>query len=227
MGVTRSCSKVPTFTLAHDRAGRQDDADELKQHGDEPRDDVVRRPALRVEEDDGVGPRSRLAGDDGLEAREVVIGDEPVDAREGLGARRRVGAVDEHEHLSRRSADAVVMEPGRDDDRDARTPRANLLAGALGIRRDVDDLERLGGAELILEQAAVDRMILIDDAGRQVVNGLVDEAEEDELHDRQHERQAQRAGVAEDVQELLAEDCEERAPHVRPPLRRANARRPR
>lgn len=97
------------------------------------------------------------------------------------------------------ATDAVVVEPRRDDDRDARPPRADPLTGVLGIGRDIDDLEGLGGAQLILEQAAVDGLILIDDAGRQVVNGLVDEAEEDELHDRQHERQSQGAGIAEDV----------------------------
>ena len=56
-------------------------------------------------------------------------------------------------------------------------------------------------------------MILIDDDGRQIVHGLVDEAEQDELQDRDHERQPKRAGVAKDVQELLPEDREERAPH--------------
>ena len=56
-------------------------------------------------------------------------------------------------------------------------------------------------------------MILIDDRGRQIVDGLVDEAEQHQLHDRQHERQPERPGVADDVQELLPEDGEERAPH--------------
>ena len=49
---------------------------------------------------------------------------------------------------------------------------------------------------------------------------LIDEAEQHHLHDGQRQRQAQRSRVTEDVQELLAEDGEERPPHVRPPPRR-------
>ena len=105
------------------------------------------------------------------------------------------------------------MEPRRDDDRDPRPTGADLLARPLGIGRDVDDLEGLGGPQLIAEEAAVDGMILVDDRGRQIVDGLVDEAEQHQLHDRQHQRQPQRAGVAKDVQELLAKHRQERAPH--------------
>ena len=105
------------------------------------------------------------------------------------------------------------MEPRRDDDRDPRPAGANLLTCALGIGRDVDDPEGLGGAQLIAEEAAVDGVILVDDRGRQIVDGLIDEAEEHQLHDREHQRQPQRAGVAKDVQELLPKHRQERAPH--------------
>ena len=63
------------------------------------------------------------------------------------------------------------------------------------------------------EEPAFDRMVLVDDRGRQIVHGLIDEAEQHELHDRQHERQPERSRVANDVQELLAKHGQERAPH--------------
>ena len=75
------------------------------------------------------------------------------------------------------------MESGRDHDRDARPSGANLLARVFRIGCDVDDLERLGGLELISKKPAFDRVILIDDRRRQIVHSLVDEAEQHELHD--------------------------------------------
>ena len=69
-------------------------------------------------------------------------------------------------------------------------------------------------------------LVLIDDDRRQVVHGLVDEAEEHELEQRDGQRDHQRPAVAQDVQELLAEDGDERVPHGQAPLA-CGAREPR
>ena len=92
-------------------------------------------------------------------------------------------------------------------------PGADHLPRLIGAAGDGDDLERPARRQLALEQAALDRAILIDDRRRQIVHALIDEAEQHQLHDRQRQRQPQRPRVAEDVQELLAEDRDERPPH--------------
>ena len=48
------------------------------------------------------------------------------------------------------------------------------------------------------------RAILIDDHRRHVVDGLIDEAEQQHLHDRHHHGDDQHAAVAPDMQELLS-----------------------
>src|SRR4029079_16551842 len=51
--------------------------------------------------------------------------------------------------------------------------------------------------------------------GGDVVDGLVDEAEQEHLHDRHHHGDDEDAAVAPDVEDLLAEDRDERAHHER------------
>ncbi len=120
---------------------------------------------------------------------------------------------------SARTAMPVVV--GRDHDADLRAAGGDRLARVARIAGHLGEFERVRRAERVHELATLARIVLIDDDRRDVGHGLIDESEQNELKERDRERDDECVLVARDVDELLAQNRDERAPkataHDRPP----------
>ncbi len=79
-------------------------------------------------------------------------------------------AVDEDEHLRAVAARALVVIVGRDHDADARAAGGDVVARGARVGRDAGDVEGARRAELVDQLAAVVRVVLVDDDGRQVAS---------------------------------------------------------
>src|SRR5262249_46773849 len=71
----------------------------------------------------------------------------------------------------------------------------------------------LRGLHLVNQQPTFDGAVLVDDCRCYIMNGLVDESEQAQLHRRDEENQPERTAVPKEGQELFAEDGDKGSEH--------------